>query len=336
MKKPTAINPPAATATVFIHSIPTLNEILHTQYSEPSALVDRLLRPGEITLMIGRQKEGKSTLVLQLAIDIGTGGLFLDEYATHAGKVLIVDFENRPIQIQKRAYDLGKNRDMSNVYVEAYDRASAACRSVSLFGDGAVYLREIIAERQPDVLIIDPLRYAAFSEKGKGGGEEGWAMATIDAIARIQEARPTLAVLCVHHLRKAGEDGGPTLRDDPRSWIEKCFGSQALLAHSDSIWGLACEAEGYTFATVPRSHEQLTIRLEKGPESERFLLCDDRLESLSSQQRDYWSTLPDKFTWTVAIGSGIPKSSLSRIIRQTKANGMLKLDKSGTYTKVEL
>ena len=104
-------------------------------------------------MMIGRQKEGKSTLALQLAIDIGGGGLFLNEHRTRSGKVLYVDFENKPEQIQRRVFDIGKD---------------------------------------------------------------------------------------------------------------------------------AAEAEGYTFATVPRSHEQLTVRLHKEPESERFLLVDDRIEFLSA------------------------------------------------------
>jgi len=291
-----------------------------------------LLQPGEITMMLGRQKEGKSTLALQLAIDIGGGSHFLEEFPTQTGKVLYIDFENKYEQIQKRVLDLGAKHEanLKNVAVQAYKRAID--RDVSLYGDGAAHLKEIIEEKEPELLILDPLRYAA-AEKGRS--EENWALNMIDAVQEIQSVRPSMAVLLVHHLRKAGEDGGPTLRDDPRTWIEKCFGSQALLAHVDSIWGLAAEVEGYTFATVPRSVEQLTVRLHKLPESERFFISDDRLESLSPEQREYFSKLPQQFTYAQAITLGIPKGSAGRLIRRCKSSGLLKVDEDGQYRKVE-
>jgi len=141
-----------------------------------------------------------------------------------------------------------------------------------------------------------------------------------------------MAVLLVHHLRKSSQDDGPLLRDDSRTWIEKIYGSQALIAHSDNIWGLAAEAEGYTFATVPRSHEPVTVRLEKRPDSARFLLSDDKLSFMSSQQRAHWNKLPARFTWGAGLACGVPNSALDRIVRSAKGAGLLYQD-SGTYIK---
>jgi len=123
------------------------------------------------------------------------------------------------------------------------------------------------------------------------------------------------------------------LKDDPRSWIENIYGSQALIAHSDNIWGLSAEAEGYTFATVPRSHEQVIVRLEKRPGSERFLRSDDQLSFMTAQQRAHWSKLPSRFTWTSGVACGIPNSALDRIIRAALGAGMLRQEKNGAYTK---
>jgi len=338
MKKPTVTacnqSDSVGTTVIEIRRIVSLSQIVEMDLPKPAPVVDRLLQPGEITLMIGRQKEGKSTLTLQLAIDIGGGDLFLDEYATRTGKVLYLDFENRLLQVQKRALDLSKNRgSLANVEVKIYERASAIHRDLSLSGDGAIRLKDEISERKPDVLIIDPLRYAAPDKGNKG--EEAWALAVIDAVVKIQQVHPLMSVLLVHHLRKSSEDAGPTLRDDPPSWIEKCYGSQALLAHVDSIWGLARESEGYTFATVSRSHEQLTVRLEKeGPETERFALCDDRLESLSPEQRAHWDKLPSKFTWKMGLERNIAKGSLNRLIELTKGLGLLRHENK-QYFKVE-
>src|SRR5215467_4216019 len=88
-------------------------------YPPTPPVVDRLLQPGEITMMLGRQKEGKSTLALQLAIDIGGGSHFLEEFPTQTGKVLYIDFENKYEQIQKRVLDLGAKHEanLKNVAV---------------------------------------------------------------------------------------------------------------------------------------------------------------------------------------------------------------------------
>ena len=312
----------SSTATMLFHCHP-LDQLVATNYLEPAPIVHRLLLPGNVTLMVGRQKEGKSTLMLQLAIDIGGGGLFLEEYKTKSGKVLYVDFENQAVQIKKRVIDLRRDRNISNVFVTHFERASAINRGIGLFGENGDRLRDLISEHKPDVMIIDPLRYAAVGS-GKSN-EESAAMAVID-VADLSSINPKMATLLVHHLRKQQDGASSLLRDDPRSWIERSFGSQALIAHVDNIWGLAAEAEGYTFATVPRSHEQLTIRLEKRPDSQLFLMTDDAMEALSPDQRIHWAKLPQQFTWSDGVRCGVPNSSLDRLVRSGLSAGTLRKD----------
>jgi RecA-family ATPase len=55
----------------------TFHEIISTEYPNPKAVVKGIINSGETVLFIARQKEGKSTLVYQLALDVACGDKFL-------------------------------------------------------------------------------------------------------------------------------------------------------------------------------------------------------------------------------------------------------------------
>src|SRR6266404_5127683 len=99
----------------------TLQKIIETTFARPLPLVEDLLNQGETALFIARQKEGKSTLTLQIAIDVSCGDPFLDRYKTTATGVLYVDYENRPYRLQDRGKDLANGRRIDNLRVEAFD-----------------------------------------------------------------------------------------------------------------------------------------------------------------------------------------------------------------------
>src|SRR4030095_2212686 len=144
-------------------------------------------------------------------------------------------------------------------------------RDMGLFGTEYQRLAEEIFQRQPKLLMIDPLRYAM---SGRQTSKEEDALVAVDQISKLHALCPDMGVVLVHHAKRPqGQGIKTTLSVDPRSWIdEQVYGSQVLLAHVDNIWGLEQEQDGYVFATVPRAQESLLLRLEKQPESERFLL----------------------------------------------------------------
>lgn len=269
-----------------------------------------------------------STLALQLGIDVSTGDSFLGQYATCEGPVLYVDYENRPEQLKRRALDLLNGRDASNVLVKSFDFLTE--RDVGLEGKAADHLKELVSEYKPSLLILDPLRFAAPKGESK---EENWGVTVVDQVSWLREAYPAMSVLIVHHLKKANSDLRVRLRDDPRSWIEKCYGSQALIAHVENIWGLEADGESYCFATVPRSQEQIILRLEKKPESQKFLMSNNKLDSFTPAQLKYWQKLPTAFTWSIAEGDyQVPNSTLDRLVRAARCAGLLVND-GGYYRK---
>src|SRR5262249_27022323 len=230
----------------------TLQQIMEADYPSPPPLVKGLLNPGEIALFIARQKEGKSTLSLQLAIDISCGSPFLGQHTTTAQKVLYIDYENRFNRIKDRGKDLAKGRTVDQLHIKAFDLMSQ--RDVGLFELGYENLKKYVQATSPELLMIDPLRYALAIGQGKSTAEESLAMRAIEQISLLREVKPQLATILVHHVKKRqdfSEKGSIKLRQDPRSWIEQIYGSQAFLAHADTIWGLEEDGDGYIFATVP-------------------------------------------------------------------------------------
>ena len=182
---------------------------------------------------------------------------------------------------------------------------------------------------EPEFLILDPLRYALRAAPPKVGtstGDEALALALVDQVSKLQDIIADLNVVLVHHLKKTQDPAsGLRLRSDPRSWIEKAYGSQALLAHVDTIWGLEEDKDDYTFATVPRAQEPLMLTLEKQPGSERFLPGPpDAISFRTPAQHQVWNKLPPEFGWRDVVKAGIASNNtLNRVIRQAFAAGLL-------------
>jgi AAA domain len=305
-----------------INSILTLQELIDTEFSLASPLIKGLLDPSETALFIARQKEGKSTLALQLAIDVACGDRFLDHYDVAPARVFYLDYENRFYRLKARGIDLANGRKVENLHIKAFEQISQ--RDVGLFGKEFVELQSLIQQLQPGLTIIDPLRYALSNANGTSG--QDIALRAIDAISRLHEDSE-MGVILVHHLKKQQETLSIRLKTDPRAWIERVYGSQALIAHVDTIWGIEAEGDGYTFATVPRSHQPLILPLEKHPESERFLLgTNDGTTFRTPAQKKAWDSLPAQFSWRDAERLNISNNLMNSVIRQARSAGLLMQD----------
>jgi len=306
------------------YGLHTLQEIVETQYPQTTPLVENLLSPGETALLIARQKEGKSTFALQLAVDVSLGDVFLDRYKTCQAPVLYVDYENRPYRLKERGKDIAQGRKLDNIAVVAYERISD--RDVALLGPGYPRLKEIVKDLQPGLLIIDPLRYAV----DKDSSEERPAIEALDRVAELREVNSQLAILLLHHLKKAQENLSLQLSTDPRAWVDRVYGSQALLAHVESIWGLEQEkdGEGFTFGTIARSEETIILGLEKEAASQRFQVSSVpvQVSRMPGALQTAWDRLPAEFSRSEGLAKGVANNTLDRLIRQCRVTGLLEQD----------
>jgi hypothetical protein len=320
-----------------VSGLKTLQEIIETDYPPTPSVVESLLDPGEVALFIARQKEGKSMLACQLGIDVACGDKFLGQYQTIRRRVLYVDYENRFQRIKERGIELAEGRDVSWILFKAYERMSD--RDVGLFRDEYRNLQACVRDSEADLLIIDPLRYALANNNQGGTTEEKLIINAIDQIAQLREANDSLATILVHHIKKRQDFSRQTvkLKDDPRSWIEQCYGSQALTAHVDTIVGLEQDGGGYTFATVPRSHGPMILHLEK-EDSPRFVLASsDTFAFKTKEQSDAWASLPEVFRWRQVAGKKplLSNNIFQAVKEQALAWGILVQDpKTKEFRKV--
>src|SRR5438034_5398972 len=121
--------------------------IMESNIEPPASIVESLIEEGGISLLIARQKEGKSMLSGQLSIDVSFGERFLGQLQTRLGRVLYVDYENRTHRLKTRGKDLAQGRQLSSVFLAAYDRI--ADRNLGLDGDNLKRLMQAVAECKP-------------------------------------------------------------------------------------------------------------------------------------------------------------------------------------------
>jgi RecA-family ATPase len=87
----------------------TAAELLDAEFPEPKWAIPDLIPEG-LTIIGGRPKVGKSWLLLQAAIAVGTGGMFFNK-RIEQGNVLYVAFEDGPRRLQDRIKKMGMPRD---------------------------------------------------------------------------------------------------------------------------------------------------------------------------------------------------------------------------------
>jgi hypothetical protein len=308
-------------------------DIIDSETDDVGYIVDGMIEEGGTSLLIARQKAGKSMLAGQMCIDVSFGEPFLQALNTKKGPVIYLDFENRPQILKARGKDLGQNRKLRDVYYACYARISE--RDLGLDGENLERLKQAVADLKPVLLVIDPLRLATSTDTNDAQKVVQLLERTSDLLA----VNPKMGILIVHHVKKNQQDKEKTLklRADPREWMDKVHGSQALLAHVDIIIGFEQDVDDlFTLATVPRSASPITWALEKAPGSQRFVRAgnESQIKMWTKTQRDHWENLPAEFSRSQGEEL-MAHSTLDRIIRKAIAVGMLQQDsQTKRYKKV--
>jgi len=87
----------------------TVAELLDAEFPEPKWAIPDLIPEG-LTIIGGRPKVGKSWLLLQAAIAVGSGGVFFDKKVTQ-GNVLYVAFEDGKRRLHDRIIKMRMPRE---------------------------------------------------------------------------------------------------------------------------------------------------------------------------------------------------------------------------------
>jgi AAA domain len=183
-------------------------------------LAEGLLARGDVTLLTGSEGCGKSRFILAACRGIGYGESVAG-IACKQGRVLVIDGDNKRAEIHRRLYGL----DFAPGSLE-YIQATG----FDLLRD-RTWLDALVADRRPDVLVLDTLRPLAASFEENDAAEAEAVFRSLAQLARGHDC----ALVAIHHLGKSADryrgstamggavENGVTLSeesDGERTWQE--------------------------------------------------------------------------------------------------------------------
>jgi putative DNA primase/helicase len=188
-----------------------LGEALRDMPAEPPWLWEGYLAPGTLTLLAGRPKVGKSTLVFGLLAALGAGEPFLDHQTRAAGALLLT--EERSLTLRSKADRFPLGGDI-HVLMRHQARGETWARVIV---EAVAYCEE----HNLGLLMVDTWN-AWTSLPGDAENEAGAVQGALEAVTMA--AGRGLAVLLIAHQRKSLGTYGEAVR-----------GSNALIGGVDIV-----------------------------------------------------------------------------------------------------
>ena len=163
--------------------------------SEPEPvdwLIEGVVARGTLTLLAGREKEGKSLLAMACAARGASGGGELAGIRVEPLRVLIIDAENGDRELHRRLRSLGL-RATHAARIEVYEATGHDMRH---------HLHEVeavLVASKPDLLILDSWRSLWAGDEN----DSGEVARVLDPLRNLIRQHNAGAVL-IHHMRKGG------------------------------------------------------------------------------------------------------------------------------------
>jgi hypothetical protein len=311
--------------------------------SNTSYIVENLLPERQLGVIVGNSGLGKSPALYQLGICASAGLPFFQEQ-TVGSDVLYLDFENGASDSNLLAERIAKFLGLSAVPENFFRWNGDDC--AANFGRPGHGVEDIIRDwsratantGRPKLAIVDPLRFwLKKMEDARHADEE------------IQLAKRVIrdvgvAILGVHHLRRINDKSffnpGPSLEQDPRSWIQTMSrGATALINGSDVRLGFenaassafASEKEALVLAGFRRVHgqigpiyvERVIAEEDSEPQGYRRLAAVELLGNPSHIEA--FQKFPQRFTFTEAVHSfGKSDSATTNLLKKCIALKVLR------------
>lgn len=202
----------------------TAKQLLETNLPEIKYLVEEIL-PSGLTIFAGRPKSGKSFLVLDLAITIASGGMFLQKYRSIENKVLYISNEDSYNRLQKRMKNIVLEKEIRNI--ESLENFYLDTDFPKLNEAGYIKLLKVVEQNKIGLVIIDTFQkqISASREYDTIYGREYKITGRLQTFA----TENNIGLLTVHHTRKSEADN-PT---------DAILGTTGISGSADTIWVLS-------------------------------------------------------------------------------------------------
>nr|WSY53346.1 AAA family ATPase [Streptomyces sp. NBC_00886] len=175
----------------------TADELMNTEFPDPKWAVPGIISEG-VNLLAGPPKVGKSWLSLGLALSVAAGGTAMDSVPVEGGPVLYLALEDTPRRLQTRMRKI-----LDGSPAPASLTLATSCPPLPQGGNEAIAQW---CERNPEarMVVIDVFA------KMRGNSAPGASAYDADYAAVGHAKRIAdhygIAVVLVHHVRKAGSD----------------------------------------------------------------------------------------------------------------------------------
>lgn len=211
------------------YQILTMEDLYNAPDEEYEFVVDNLLPQDGSSVIAGKPKDGKSTLVRQLAVCIAQGKQFLGRNVIQ-GPVLYLGLEENQTQVKKHFQLMG---------VKQSDPILSIFMNNDLDVKG---LSTIIEEYKPVLTIIDPLFLFLKVKDSNSYSEVYPSLHSITALARKMKTH----ILTVHHMSKGEGDGA-----------DKILGSTAIFGAVDTAILFKRRSEGQVISSRQKYGDSL-------------------------------------------------------------------------------
>ena len=265
-------------------------------------LVHELLPAASILMIAGPPKAGKTILSLNLAISCASGTQFLGR-SCQQGRVGLIQLEDPRVLIRKRLKTM----------VELPPAGLLLSTGRPWGADLRALLPALIIEHDLSLVVIDPL--VLWQPGTKENSAEAMAALLYGLRNSVQDTG--CAILFVHHARKAGGEHGEGIR-----------GSSAIFGAVDVAMILHKREGGRArLETESRFGEVEEKAIELDTESLTWQYCgsaqDDRRSEQTFQIIDLLEAENGLSATEIEERLGIPKRSLSRVLKRLEAGRVL-------------
>lgn len=308
-------------------------------------IVAGLFREGQIITFAGPFNVGKTPLLADLATHIATGTDWCGRKVAQR-PVLHFDFESSDPDYRRTFRNIANRLQVKlrvpqdvTPHLLAGSVDDPRTKILLDISSSAVMLKYLdhALTKKPDALIIfDPIEMAFPIDVLKKTSILPVYRAFRELLGKFQQA----AILNTHNLRKdqrrIGNYAPPDLLLDPHTWLQEVAGSLDLINRSDVRMGVSrSDSDNVIILNGARRGEEFHPILLSPVDDDPEELAGFR--SLSSPKFDigklltptqvkYWSELPDQFRFADYANNGIPKSSLSRLLKRCVSLGLLTSD----------
>lgn len=294
----------------------------------PAPVIDGLADRGEVTLLVGAPKEGKSWAALQGAKAIASGGTFL-RWRARSGLVVYVNTEVGEAYWEERSRNLNQalGIDAAPLLYHVNIRGKLFTSETLL-----PCLREALAqEKISDVaaFFFDSFYTLAGDLDEKESRDVSGMMLAFQALAEEFGA----AVFVVHHFKKDGKK-----RAAGQDLLDRASGSGVFARAVDNFMAFT-ESNGKMILQVRRRNSPAPVALEVVLRGQRWEVVGDAPPDFDKGRRgrrvtftpDFvvgkWRSADAVMTWTDLKNSGIGKGSLAAAVERARDAGLI--EKSG-------